>query len=84
MLRRISYTQIGIFAGGALALALTAAGSEKWINPIYMCVWCLAANFALFRLKCVRCGKRLAIVPPFFARGFGLDTCLHCGEQQPP
>ena len=84
MLRRIRYTQIGIITSGILALILSKAGSTNGINPIYLLVWVILSNLAVMRLKCVRCGKGLSTMPPFFRRAFGLHTCAHCGEKQPP
>jgi hypothetical protein len=84
MLRKIRYTQIGVTLGSILALVLCGAGSAQNFNPVYLIIWVLLANLAFSRLKCVRCGKGLATAPPFFSRGFGLHTCAHCGEKQPP
>jgi hypothetical protein len=84
MLRRIRYTQFGVIAGGILALILSGAGGTHGVNPIFLFIWVVVGNIAIMRLKCVRCGKRLATMPPFFCRGFGLHTCAHCGEKQPP
>ena len=83
MLRRIRYTQTGVVVGGVLALALSA-GSTQGFNPVYLIVWLVIANLAYMRLKCVRCGTGLSTMPPFWHRAFGLHTCAHCGEKQPP
>jgi hypothetical protein len=84
MLRRIRYTQIGVVTGGVVALILSAVGSGQGVNPIYLLIWLVLGNLALMRLKCVRCGKSLSTLPPFMHRAFGLHTCAHCGEKQPP
>jgi hypothetical protein len=84
MLRRIRYTQIGIVAGGLLALALTNVGSSLGTNPVWLFIWMALANLAYMRLKCVLCGERLALTPNYFSRGFRIHTCAHCGEKQPP
>jgi hypothetical protein len=83
MLRRIKYTHISVAVSCVLALYLSA-GSTQGINAFYMLIWMIGSNFAYSRLKCVRCGKRLITMPPFWIRTFGLHTCAHCGKKQPP
>jgi hypothetical protein len=89
MQRRIRRTQVGVMVGGILALVLGAMTSGIGLGPlglapVALIMWLVVSIFAYMRLKCVRCGQRLCTMPPLFCRAWGLHTCAHCGEKQPP
>ncbi len=83
MLRRIRQTQIGVAVGAVLAVWLCDDGTPA-VNPLYPIIWAVFTYVAFMNLKCVHCGKGLLTTPPFGSRVFGLHTCAHCGQKQPP
>lgn len=75
IMKQIRITQAVVLVAGLIIVWGDFEFSTKFAA---LMIWMVVSNVLLLRLKCSKCSKRLAMMPPYFVRSFGLSKCAYC------